>query len=389
MNEDAPIDVHALRAAEFPHVGPTPYLNAASVTPLPERSRRATERYVMRRSRIHEMRDDDFEPTLRRGRQAAARLVGADADEIALLPNTSHGIHLAAHALSIPRGSRVVVSDREFPANVYPWMGRARDAGATLTLVPCDAAGRPDEARILEELDRGGVAVFALSAVQFATGWHADLPMFGRFCRERGIRFVVDAIQSLGQIPLDVRAAQVDVLATGGHKWLCGPFSSGFAYVRRELIEGMEPPTVGWTSMQAAQDYSRCVDYRWEWVEGARRYEVATPPFQEVAGLTESIGLLLEVGVERIRRHVSALIDPLASWLEARGVEVVSDRSPARRSGIFSFRPRDLAAATQALHDAGVACVPREGAIRLAPHLYNTHEEMARVIEVLETAGVR
>ena len=386
MTDALPFDVDALRAAEFPHVRESPYLNAASMGPLPERARRAMEAYNQRRSRIHAMRDDDFEPTLRRARQAAARLVNADESEIALLPNTSHGINLAAHALPIDRGQRIVISDREFPANVYPWMGRARADGVELTIVPCDANGWPAEERIFQELDRGDVAVFALSAVQFATGWLADLPAFGRFCRERGIAFVVDAIQSLGVVPVDVREAQVDVLAAGGHKWLCGPFATGFTYVRRELVETLEPPVVGWTSMEASADYADCVDYRWEWVEGARRFEVATQPFQDLAGFAESVNLLMEVGVENVRRHVLGLIDPLAAWLRERGVEIVSDMRPERRSGIFCFRPRDLRAAFRPLHEARIACVPREGAIRLSPHLYNTANEVERVMEVLSAA---
>jgi cysteine desulfurase/selenocysteine lyase len=388
MSHPHPYDVHALRAAEFPHVGVSPYLNAASMGPMPERARTAVEAYDLRRSRIHEMRDADFDPLLERCRRAAAGLVGADADEIALLPNTSHGINLAAMALPIAPGQRIVISDKEFPANVYPWMGRSRRDGVALTRIPADALGRPDEDRILEELDRGDVAVFALSAVQFATGWHADLPRLGRFCRERGIRFVVDGIQSLGQIPCDVREAEVDVLATAGHKWLLAPFATGFTYVRRELHEVMEPQVAGWTSMQASADYSDCVDYRWQWVPGARRYEVATPAFQDFAGLAACIELLTEVGVDRIRRHVAELIDPLAAWLAERGVQIVSDLSPERRSGIFCFRPRDLKAAMGALHAAGIACVPREGAVRLSPHLYNTHEEMDRVREALSGAGV-
>jgi len=283
---------------------------------------------------------------------------------------------------------RIVVSDQEFPANVYPWMARARRDGVTLTRVPADALGRPDEDRILEELDRGDVAVFALSSVEFATGWHADVPRLGRFCRERGIRFVVDAIQSLGQIPFDVHEAQVDVLATGGQKWLLSPFGTGFAYVRRELHEVLEPRVAGWTAMEASADYSDCVDYRWEWVRGARRYEVGTPAFQDLAALTESIGLLTEVGIDRIRAHQAALIDPLAAWLAERGTTIVSDLRPERRSGIFCFRPLDLGAAMRALHAAGIVCVPREGSVRLSPHLYNTPDEMARVIEVLDAAGV-
>ena len=380
----APFDVHALREREFPSATRAPYLNAAAVAPLPERAVRAVDAYNRRRASAHDLAGDDFEPTLARAREAAARLVGAHADEIALLPNTSFGINLAAHVLPLHPGRRVVVSDREFPANVYPWMQLARNGGAALDLVPSDEHGRPDEARLLAEIERGDVGIFALSAVQFASGYNAVLERFGRACREHGTFFVVDAIQALGQVPVDVRAARVDVLATGGHKWLCGPFGTGFAYVRRELAAELEPRVVGWTAMAGTLDYSRLLDYRYEFWDTARRFEVATLPFQDVAGLTESMTMLDEVGPARIREHLLGLLDPLVGWIqETESAEIVSALRPEHRSGIFCFRPRDAERAFQALTRAGVACVLREGAIRVSPHLYNTENDIAVVMEVL------
>lgn len=384
----SPVDVQALREREFPHVGRAPYLNAASMGPLPERARRALDAWNLRRSRIHEMRGADFEPSLARARAAAARLVNATPGEIALMPNTSHGLNLAAQSLPLEPGQRIVVSDLEFPANVYPWVQIAREGRARVDVVRGDALGRPDPDRLMEELDRGDVGIFALSAVQFATGWLADLAAFGRFCRERGIWFVVDAIQALGSIPVDVRAAEIDILATGAHKWLCAPFGTGFAYLRRELVERMEPRTVGWTAMEASADFADCCAYRWELVDDARRFEVATQPFQDFAAFAESVELLLEVGPENIRDHVLALLDPLAAWLADReGATVVSDPGPARRSGIFAFRFGDTEKAYAALHRAGIQCVLREGSIRVSPHLYNTADDVAAVIDVLERGG--
>jgi selenocysteine lyase/cysteine desulfurase len=379
-----PFDFRALRDREFPTAARAPYLNAASMGPLPERAVRAVDAYNRRRASAHDLTGDDFEPTLARAREAAARLIGAHADEIALLPNTSAGINLAAHVLPLRPGQRVVVSDREFPANVYPWMRLARETGARLDLVPADVHGRPDEARLLAELERGDVGIFALSVVQFASGYNAVLERFGRVCRARGIFFVVDAIQALGQVPIDVRAAEIDLLATGAQKWLCSPFGTGFAYVRGELVAGLEPRTVGWTAMAGTEDYSRLVDYRYEFRDTARRFEVATPPFQDVAGMTESLALLCEVGPARIHRHQLALLDPLVEWIGATGAaQIVSDLRPEHRSGIFCFRPPDAERAFRALTRAGVACVLREGAIRISPHLYNTEEDIAVVMEVL------
>ncbi|HEX2188672.1 MAG TPA: aminotransferase class V-fold PLP-dependent enzyme, partial [Longimicrobiaceae bacterium] len=359
-----------LRAREWPSLAGAAYLNAASMAPTPERTRRALDELNRRRTHVLEWQDADFTGPLSRAREAAARLVGADPDEIALGPNTSFGINLAAQCLPIPEGSTVVVSDREFPANVYPWMGPG--CPGRLEIVPADPLGRPDEDRILERLDRGDVSVFALSAVQFATGWRADLPRLGRFCRERDIRFVVDAIQALGQLPVDVREAEVDVLATGAQKWLCAPFGTGFAYVRRELVERMEPRNVGWTSLRASADYASLLDYRYDFVEDARRFEVATPAFQDYAGFAASLETLLEAGVETIQAHVAEVLDPLVAWLaEHPEVRTVSDTSPGRRSGILCFRPPEPEAAFAALTAAGVVCVLREGAVRVSPHLYN------------------
>ena len=377
-----------LRAREFPSLAGAAYLNAASVTPTPERTRRVLDALNRRRTAITGWTDDDFTAPLDAARAAAARLVGADADEIALGWNTSFGINLAAQCLPIPPGSTVVVSDREFPANVYPWMGPG--CPGRLETVPADALGRPDEDRLLERLDRGDVSVLSVSAVQFATGWRADLPRLGRFCRERGIFFVVDAIQALGQLPLDVREARVDVLATGAQKWLCGPFGTGFAYVRRELLERMQPAVVGWTSLRASADFGNLLDYRYDFVESARRFEVGTPAFQDFAGMAASLEVLLEAGVDNVQAHVAELLEPLEAWLaEHPGYEVVSDRSPARRSGILCFRPPEPDATFAALAAAGVACVLREGAVRLSPHLYNDADDLARVLEVLEREVAR
>ena len=376
-------DFRALREREFPHVC-GPYLNAASVAPLPERARRATDAYNRRRADPRVLGGDDFDALLARCRRAAARLVGAGEDEIALLPNTSYGINLAAHALPLEHGRRVVLSAREFPANVYPWLALRRLRGVRVDVLPVDARGNPDEARMLEELARGDVGILALSAAQFTSGWVADLEALGRACREHGAWFVVDAVQAAGQVPLDVRACGVDVLATSGHKWLCGPFGTGFTYVRRELVERMEPRTVGWMSMAASADLERVVDYEYRWVEGARRFEVGTVPWQDHAALAESLELLLEAGPARIRAHVLALLDPLAAWLDARGIEITGDARRERRSGILSFVPADAAGVARALGEAGVGCCLREGAVRISPHLYNQPEEVERVMDVLE-----
>lgn len=381
------LDLRKLRDAEFPGLGDSIYLNAASVGPIPRCAARELQRFNDLRVHIQELEDAEFFTALQRSRSAAAALIGADVEEIALGWNTSFGINLAALGLPVEKGRAIVVSDGEFPANVYPWMGVE---GARLDLVPTTTEGWPDEDRLLERLDQGDVAVFALSSVQFATGYLADVARFGRFCRERGIVFVVDAIQSLGQVPIDVREACVDVLACGGHKWLLSPFGTGFAYVRRELHERLVPRVVGWTSMRASEDFNALTDYRWEWKSGARRYEVATLPFHDLAAFATSLELLNDVGPAAVRAHQERILEPLRELLRTDpDLEPVSSDVPRTRSGIVAFRASDSAARFAALQRAGVVCVLREGAIRISAHLYNTREEIERVVEILSPDGGR
>jgi cysteine desulfurase / selenocysteine lyase len=137
--------------------------------------------------------------------------------------------------------------------------------------------------------------------------------------------------------------------------------------------------------MQACRDIGQLTEYRWGFVPGARRYEVATPPFQDMLGFAHSLELLLEVGVARIERHVGTLLDGLIEWLRAQpAVEIVSDLRTGHRSGILAFRTPQAERLFDRLQAAGVLCAYREGAIRVSPHLYNTRQDIDRLIEVLD-----
>jgi len=371
-----------LRLAEFADLGDSVYLNAASLGPLPARAAAAMREYGEKRLRVHLMRDSDFLDPLRRVRERAAALIGAGPDEIAMAPSTSFGINLAAVGLRVPAGSTVLATNREFPANVLPWMDRNR---LQLEMVPVGPEGNPDEARLLERVAAGGVGILAISSVQFTTGFRADLAVLGRACREQGTFLVVDAIQSLGQVHLDVAKTPVDVLATGSHKWLCGPFGAGFVYVRREVQDRMDPVFVGWTAVRSGQQVESVLDYGLDFLPDARRYECGTPPFQDLAGLAESLDLLLEAGVPRIEEYVASLLDPLRSWLRGRpGVELLGGSDPLRHTGIVACRVPETRETYRALRRAGIVCSVREGALRFAAHLYNTEHQIGRLLDVLD-----
>ncbi|MGD2135871.1 MAG: aminotransferase class V-fold PLP-dependent enzyme [Gemmatimonadales bacterium] len=376
----------ALRATEFPWSRDHVYLNAASIGPLPERTRRALEAFGHKRAAPQHLPDSDLQAVLRRARESVARLIGAEAGEIALATNTSYGLNLAASALPLGRGDVVVLSDGEFPANVYPWLA-LRDRGVEVDLVPTTTAGWPDEARLLERVRDPQVKVFAVSHVQFATGYRVDLDRLGAACRDADTFLVVDAIQALGQVPFDVRETSVDVLACGGQKWLLSPWGAGFTYVRRELVTALRPPFAGWMAFEGTDDFSRLTDYADRYRRDARRFEVGTIPFQDVVGMTNSIELLLQVGIESVRDHARAVLAPVYAAAERGELELASPTDQAQRSAITCIRTPRVEAAYRDLRQNGVTCSLREGAIRLSPHCYNTVEELERVVGIVRRRG--
>jgi selenocysteine lyase/cysteine desulfurase len=349
---------------------------------LPERTRAVLDAFNRKRAAPFQLPDRDLMHTLAESRRLAAQLIGAIPEEIALTINTGFGLSLAARALPLRSGEIVLASDREFPANVYPWM-LLKELGVTLELAPTTAEGWPDEEYLLERLADPQVRVLSVSLVQFSNGYTVDLARLSAATRASGAYLVVDAIQAVGQIPVDVRSTPVDVLACGAQKWLLSPWGSGFVYVRRELIGKLTPAITGWMAFEGTDDFSRLTQYNDSLRGDARRFELITLPYQDFAGMNSSLGLLLGLGIPRVQRHLRMLHEPVVAWAERSGAGVVSP-SGERGSGILCVAPANVGEAFRALKAAHIVCSLREGAIRISPHAYNTRAEMEQLVEVLE-----
>src|SRR5918992_1001534 len=372
----------ALRAEEFPWTSETIYLNNASIGPLPERTRAALDVFNRKRAAPFQLPDRELMQTLAESRRLTAQLVGAQPEEIALTINTGFGLSLAARALPLRAGDIVLASDKEFPANVYPWM-LLKDIGVTLELVPTTAEGWPDEERLRDRLRDPRVRVLAVSLVQFSNGYMVDLARLSAATRDSGTYLVVDGIQGVGQIPVNVRETPVDFLACGAQKWLLSPWGSGFVYVRQELIRELQPSVTGWMAFEGTEDFSRLTQYNDTLRGDARRFELITLPYQDFAGMNASLKLLLELGIANINRHLRTLHEPVLAWSERSGARV-SSPTGSRGSGILCVSPHNVGESFRALKAAHVVCSLREGAIRLSPHAYNTQEEMEQVAHILE-----
>ncbi|HET7791126.1 MAG TPA: aminotransferase class V-fold PLP-dependent enzyme [Gemmatimonadales bacterium] len=375
----------SLRTTEFPWTADTIYLNNASIGPIPERTRRAIDEFTAKRTAPHLLPDRDLQAVLQAAREACARLLNAESGEIALATNTSYGLNLAATALPLKKGDVVLVSDREFPANVYPWL-LLRERGVEVEMARVTAEGWPDEDHLVERLRDPRVRALAVSFVQFSNGFRADLGRLGAAARANGAYLVVDAIQGLGNSVLDVKETPVDILACGGQKWLLSPWGTGFVYVRKDLVTKLEPVVAGWMAFEGTDDFSRLTEYNPTFRSDARRFEMVTLPFQDFYAMQVSLAMLLELGLRDVAEATHSMHEPVIKWAEERGVRVVSPRDDAHRSAIICVSPPKAVEAYHAVKKAHIVCSLREGAIRLSPHCYNTMEEIEKVVDVLDDA---
>ena len=311
-------------------------------------------------------------------RQRLAQLINArESSEIVLMPNTAMGLNSAAVSLPLRAGDNVLVLEGDYPANIYPWQQLAYK-GVLTKMVPQRAGGLDVDA-LAARIDRR-TRVIALSTAMFATGFRNDIATVGRMCKERGIFFVVDAIQTLGAFPIDVQACSIDFLAAGSQKWLLSAPGAGFLYVRRELLDELEPGAyVGASSVVDPMNY---LDYNLTFPPSAERFNLGTPNIMGAVALHAAVGMLQEVGSTLIEQRVATLVDALINDLTERGHSLAADTAPEHRSGIVVVQLPNPEAACKRLEEAGVIATVR-GGLRLAPHFYNTLEEVMRVGEVL------
>ena len=386
--------------AEFPALANKTYLNAGALSIAPQRAIKAVERML----EIASGRVDanggqiwgEFDAMLKSARQNAAWLINAEESEIALAESTTRGMTIAADAIPLTKGDRVLLCDMEYPAVALPWVQKQR-TGAELDVVPNHGGQvrvEDFEARITPR-----TRVIAVSSVQWTSGFRCDLGALSRLCRDRDIFLVVDAVQQLGAIPLDVKTTPADFIACGGHKWLNSPFGAGFLYVNRDILPrlnpltaglmGTVPPAGGWGMYLESPDARAVRDYGF--LDEARRFEVGgTTNFAGAGALGASLSLIRDLGKEAVAEQVHSLTDHLISELKRIGVRIVADVGREQRAGIVAFdlgsveRNREIEHALErekivvsVRYSAGI------GGVRVCCHFYNSMEDIERLIAAI------
>lgn len=370
-------DIQRLRE-QFPITKSKVFLNHAGQSPLPKPVLEAMQNFMDEFSSTGVMNDDPNEP-----KKLFATLIGACThDEIAFVENTSMGLNIVAHMLNYPSGSNVVTTDLEYPSVVYPWLGSR--LGVEVRYVK-NVEGIILLNDVERMVDDKTVAV-TVSHVEYVNGFRHDLKALADIAHEHSAYLIVDAIQSAGVMPIDVKRSNVDFLTTACYKWLLGPTGAGFLYVRHDLIQEFEPPFIGWASVKP--EVFETLDLWDIWnlklAETACRFEVGTPSFYSLVGAAAALKLLLNVGISKIEKRVLSLTGHLIEAVKDCGLKLQTPEEPSDcRSGVVNFlidKPKER---VKRLEKKGIIVSARAHGIRVSPHFYNTEEEIDKLIHEL------
>lgn len=368
---------------DFPVLERWVFLDHARVTALPGPVADAMATFLRQASHDGPAVYGEWIGAMRQAKELFAGLIGAQKAEVAFVKNTTHGLGIFANGVDWRPGDVIVTGAMEFPSNVYVWQNLER-RGVQVRLLPDDSGRLPAES--VMEACKDGVRAVAISWVQFRNGFRSDLEPLGRFCRENGILFVVDAIQGVGALPLDVEQCCVDFLALDAHKCLLGPEGIGFAYCSRRIMDQVHPATVGWASVARPNDF---FNLELALAPSARRYEDGTPNTAGIAGLAAALALLHQVGMGAISDRIKYLTDLMVEGLRERSYSVLSPRGGGEWSGLVTFSlggipPDEVKAKMQ---QARIFCTVRGDTCRWSPHFYNNEDDVACALAALPPAG--
>jgi selenocysteine lyase/cysteine desulfurase len=366
--------------ANFPNTERFLYFASASTGISPECCLEAQERFINLYRKSELFHDPETFRMLARLRGNIADLFATNTDEIALMTNTSDGINTVATGIEWKCGDEILIGDREFPANSYPWLNQQR-RGAVVKWIPMA------DSRLTPELVLSSITpktkLIAISSVQFSDGYRADLKAIYAICREREILLFVDGIQSAGALQGDLRAC-CDFFAAGGQKHLLSPYGTGFLFVRREKLEFMSPAFDAWLShFISPEDFLDLLKHNLPPAPDARRFEVGTLPYGALWGMDASVAMLKGIGARKIEDHNLELSDYFSEKALGMGITIRSDRLSTAKSHIVTIEIPSARLVADELRTRGVVVSVREGGLRFAFHIYNTKEQIDNMFIIL------
>ena len=370
------IDWAAWRA-EFPGLEKRTYLNTVSLGQLSRRSRAAVNTFLdlwteLGASAWYAHWLDEVTAT----RAEFARLVGASEDEIAILPNVSTGLGAISSSIDFSTRSKVVCCELDFPTLTYHWL--AKQEVETVILDAVDAVHIP--IGTFESAIDSQTALIATSRVYFTTGYIQDVKALAEIAHRNGALLLIDDYQGTGQVPIDVKAAGVDILITGGLKWLIGGPGIAYMYVNRDRILELQPSITGWFSHAHQFNFD---PHRLEFHQDARRFEAGTPAVSAVYAGNAGLQIINEIGADNLRQRTAELNQDLVARLRERGFKLRIPDDPERQAGMTIVEADDPIGITRALAQRKIVVDKRPGAVRISPYFYNNEQENEAVVEAM------
>ena len=360
------------------------YLDHAAVAPLPSPTGQAISDWLVQAMNEGDVPWLQWAENLRRCRDLGAQLLQATPEEIALVPNTTLGIHYVAAGIPWKTGDQMIAVGNEFPSNLLPWKQLA-SAGVDVAIYQPSADGTIEVEKILA-LVTPQTRLVAVSWVGFATGFRLALWELSQALQNLGILLMLDSIQGLGIYSLDVREIPVDFVVADGHKWLLGPEGAGLLFIRQKHLEWLRPVGVGWNSVQGSFSFA-AIEMNWK--DSAARYEGGSHNMAGFAGLAASLQAMQQArdqfGPSIWEDAVLDVADYAAQRLVDRGATLTRPQSRDNRSGIisFSWHGKDPQHIRQRCLEAGIVLSCRLGKLRISTHGYNNSDDIDRLLDTL------
>lgn len=363
---------------QFPITKNKTFLNHAAQSPLPKPVADVMRECIDEQSNLGtaSMEWNDG------GKPYFAKLIGAEPGEVAFVENTSMGLNIVANMLQYPRGSKVVTTDLEYPSAVYPWLRKR--LGVTVHYVK-NVEGKI----LLDDVEKAvddKTAAVVISHVEYANGFRHNLKVLSEIAHEHDAYLIVDAIQSVGTMPVDAKRDDVDFLTLSCYKWLLSPPGVGYLYVKDELIDKFEPPFVGWASVN--QEIFETADmwdiYEMPLAKTASRFEAGTPSYPSLTAANAAMKMLLDFGIENVHKRIIQLTDRLIEEVKKLRLEVQTPEDKHHRSGIVNFKIREPELLVEKLKKKGIVVSARANGIRVSPHFYNTEKEIDGLVKEIK-----
>lgn len=367
----------------FPITKSLIYLNHAAVSPLPLPTVQAIDAQLKNVALNGSLHFRSWVATKERARRHIADILGARSEQVAFMRNTSDALSTIANGYKWKAGDNIVTFMQEFPSNIYPWL-RVSDAVGFEVRFASERNGRVDVSELISLIDRN-TKIVAISHVQYASGYRIDLERLSEAARRVDALLVVDVMQSLGVIPINVESQLIDAAACASHKWLMSPEGIGVLYLSDRARERISPTLIGWISVTDPEDY---LNFEQPYKEGALAWETGTGAASLFYGLEESLKLLTETGIERIASYLEELTDYLCDKLQGSDYEIVSSRKKKEKSQIVCIKNKKGASPNDIynhLKNRNIIVAPRNDRVRIAPHFYNTKEEIDALVEALSS----